>query len=165
MIEIIIANILNLISGSCSIISTQGKNKRQIVFVEFISTSLRIIQAFLVKGWSDLISKSIKLFTQTLSLKNKLNKKGFILLAISYIAVCLVITYISKDLRCLVAIIPSVLEYYSLLEESTKKYRIFVVITKILWIINNFIFQLYVGVIFDTIVILGHLFRLKKKKI
>ena len=33
MIQIIIANIMNFLAGCCSIISTQGKNKKQIVFI------------------------------------------------------------------------------------------------------------------------------------
>lgn len=164
MIEIIIANILNLISGICSIISTQGKEKQQIVFIEFIGSVLRIIQSILVKSWSDAIAKIIKITSQVLSLENKLNKNKFYILSISYIAVCLFVTCISKDLRCLIAIIPSIMEFYSLLQTSTKKYRWYIIITKIFWIINNLVFQLYIGIIFDLIVIVGHFLKIRKNK-
>ena len=131
IMEIFIANIINFISGMCSILSTQGKDKRQIVFIEFIGSILRILQAALVKSWSDAIAKAIKILAQVLSLKDKLAKKGFYILSIGYILVCISITYISKDLRCLVAIIPSVMEFYALLQPSTVKYRWYIIITKV----------------------------------
>ena len=165
MIEIIIANILNLVSGICSIISTQGKEKKQIVFIEFIGSVLRVIQAALVKSWSDLIAKVIKIITQFLTLEGKLTKRVFVIISVLYTVLCTYIAYISKDVRCFVAIIPSLMEFYALLEASTKKYRSYIIITKTLWIINNIIFQLYVGIVFDLIVIIGHLFKIKKTKI
>lgn len=85
MIQIVIANIINLLAGCCSIISTQGKNKRQIVFIEFIGSVLRIIMNFLVKSWSDMIAKIIKGVAQLLFLKNKLNKRFFYLISLLYI--------------------------------------------------------------------------------
>ena len=161
MIEIVIANILNLFGGISSIVSTQGKNKNQIVFISFVGTILKLISNILVKSWSDAIAKVIKAISQALSLKNKLDKSKFYIVAVIYTIICLMITYFSKDLRCLVAIIPSILEFYSLLVESTKKYRWYIIITKIFWTINNLIFQLYVGIIFDIIVVVGHLIKMK----
>ena len=164
MIQIVIANIINLLAGCCSIISTQGKNKRQIVFIEFIGSVLRIIMNFLVKSWSDMIAKIIKGVAQLLFLENKLNKRFFYLISLLYIIICITITYLSQDLRCLIAIIPSVLEFYSLLYSSTKKYRWYVVITKIFWTVNNIMFKLYAGIIFDFIIILAHLLKIGKKE-
>lgn len=163
MIEIVIANIVNLLAGSCSILSTQGKNKRQIIFIEFIGSIFRIIMNFLVKSWSDMIAKIIKALAQIFYLKNKLNKKLFYLISLLYIIICLVITYLSNDFRCLVAIIPSVLEFYALLDSSTKKYRWYVIITKIFWTINNIIFKLYAGIIFDAIIVIAHFIKIKNK--
>jgi len=165
VVRILIANIVNLFAGICSISSVQGKNKKQIVFIEFIGTILRIISNLLVKGWTDAIAKIIKCFTQAVSLKNKLNKKIFYVVSTLYVILCLIITYLSKDLRCLIAIIPSVIELYSLLVSSTKKYRWYIVVTKIFWTINNILFKLYIGIVFDAIVIIGHLLKIKKIKL
>ena len=74
-----------------------------------------------------------------------------------------IIIYLTKDMRYLVAIIPSLLEFYALLSTSTKEYRWYIVITKIFWTINNIIFCLYVGILFDALVIIGHMYKLKKK--
>ena len=164
MIQTVAANILNLFAGFCSIISVEGKNKNQIVFIEFIGSILRIISNVLVRSWSDAIAKVIKSITQFLSLENKLNKSLFYLVSIIYIAICLVVTYLSKDLRCLVAIIPSVIEFYSLLVTSTKDYRWYRIITKIFWTINNIIFKLYVGIIFDLIIMVGDFIKIKREK-
>ena len=162
MIEkIIIANVIGLCAGFCSILAIQGKKKKQIVFIEFIGTILRIVSNFLVRSWSDVFAKIIKAVTQIFSLKNKLNKHKFYIISMLYIILCLVITYFSNDLRCLIAIIPSIMEFYSLLVRSTKKYRWYIIITKIFWTINNVVFHLYVGIFFDVIVILGHLYKIK----
>ena len=163
-VQIIIANIINFLAGMCSITSVQGKNKKQIIFIEFLGTILRIISNFLVKSWSDLIAKIIKGTTQVIALKSKLNKTIFYLVSLIYISICLTVTYFSKDLRCLVAIIPSIMEFYSLLVSSTKKYRWYIVITKMFWIVNNILFQLYVGIIFDLITMIGHLLKIKNIK-
>ena len=160
---VIIANFIFFLAGICSILSTQGKNKKQIVFIEFLGSILRIIGNILVKSWSDAIAKIIKSVTQFLSLGDKLNKKIFYIVSLLYTILCICITYFSSDLRCLIAIIPSIMEFYSLLVRSTKKYRSYIIITKIFWTINNIVFQLYIGIIFDIIVIIGHLLKLKKK--
>lgn len=164
MIQVVIANIINLLAGCCSIISTQGRNKKQIVFIEFIGSVLRIIMNFLVKSWSDMVAKIIKGVAQLLFLENKLNKKFFYLISLLYIIICITITYLSQDLRCLVAIIPSIIEFYSLLYSSTKKYRWYVVITKIFWTLNNILFKLYAGIIFDFVIIIAHLLKIRKKQ-
>jgi len=164
MIQIIIANIMNFLAGCCSIISTQGKNKKQIVFIEFIGSILRILTNILVRSWSDMIAKIIKSFAQILCLENKLKKNQFYIISLSYIVICSVVTYISKDLRCIIAIIPTLIEFYSLLVPSTKKYRYYTVITKLFWIINNLMFQLYIGIIFDAIVIVGHMIKINATK-
>ena len=161
MMQIIIANIISVLAGCCSIISTQGKNKKQIIFMEFISSTLRIIMNFLAKSWSDMIAKILKASAQCFYLENKLNKKLVYLISLLYVVICLIVTYLSNDLRCLVAILPAVLEFYSLLDSSTKKYRWYVITTKIFWTINNIIFKLYVGIIFDTIVTIGHLLKIR----
>ena len=92
-VQIIIVNIINLIAGICSIISVQWKIKKQIVFIEFIGTTLRLINNFLVKSWSDLIAKIIKGITQVIDLKNKLNKSIFFISFI-YTFACLNISTI-----------------------------------------------------------------------
>lgn len=161
---VIIANIINFFAGISSILSTQGKNKNQIVFMEFIGSVLRIIGNILVKSWSDTIAKIIKSIAQYMSLKNKLNKSLFLIISLLYITICISITYILKDIRYLIAIIPSIIEFYSLLVSSTKDYRWYIVITKIFWTINNILFQLYVGILFDIIIVVGHLLKIKKSK-
>ncbi len=160
---VLIANFISFIAGICSVVSVWGKKKKQIVFMEFIGTILRIISNFLVRSWSDVIAKIIKAITQNFSLKNKLNKYKFYFISIIYIVLCLIITYLSRDLRCLIAIIPSIMEFYSLLVRSTKKYRWYIIITKIFWTINNIVFQLYVGIIFDLIIVMGHYYKLRSK--
>ena len=162
--QIIIANIISIFAGCCSILSTQGRNKKQIVLMEFIGTVLRVIMNFLAKSWSDLIAKIIKGIAQIFFLDNKLNKKIFYLISIAYIIVCLFVSYVSQDLRCLVAIIPSVMEFYALLDSTTKKYRWYIVITKIFWTVNNIMFKLYAGIIFDVIVICAHLVKIRNTK-
>lgn len=162
MVDVIVANIISLFAGVCSITSTQGKNKKQIVFIEFIGSILRIISNFIVKSWSDFIAKIIKSVAQFLTIEKKINKTNLIILSMAYTSICLTVTYVSNDLRCLVAIIPSLMEFHSLLGNSTKKYRSYIIITKVFWTINNIIFKLYVGVIIDAIVIIGHLLKLKK---
>lgn len=162
--QILIANVISVIAGFCSILSTQGRNKKQIVLMEFIGTVLRVVMNFLAKSWSDLIAKIIKGTAQIFFLDNKLNKKLFYLISIVYIIVCLFVTYISQDLRCLVAIIPSVMEFYALLDSTTKKYRWYIVITKVFWTVNNIMFKLYAGIIFDAIVIGAHLVKIRNTK-
>ena len=162
--QIITANVISVIAGCCSILSTQGRNKKQIVLMEFIGTVLRVIMNFLAKSWSDLIAKIIKGFAQIFFLDNKLNKKIFYLISIAYIIVCFFVTYISQDFRCLVAIVPSVMEFYALLDSTTKKYRWYIVITKIFWTVNNIMFKLYAGIIFDVIVICAHLVKIRNTK-
>ena len=162
--QIVIANIISILAGCCSILSTQGRNKKQIVLMEFIGTVLRVVMNFLAKSWSDMIAKIIKGIAQIFFLDNKLNKKLFYLISIVYIIVCLFVTYISQDLRCLVAIIPSVMEFYALLDSTTKKYRWYIVITKVFGTLNNIMFKLYAGIIFDAIVICAHLIKIKTSK-
>lgn len=162
--NVVIANIINFFAGICSITSTQGRNKKQIVFREFIGSLLRIIGNFLVKSWSDFIAKIIKSIAQFLTIEKKITKPILIVLSCGYLCICLTVTYLTKDLRCLVAIIPSLMEFYSLLGNSTKKYRSYIIITKVFWTINNIIFQLYIGIIFDALVILGHFWKLRKSK-
>ena len=163
MMQIMIANIVNILAGCCCIISTQGKNKKQIVSLEFIGSLLRIIMNFIVKSWSDMVAKIIKVTVQFLFLGNKLTKKQFYFLSLLYIITCITITYLSKDLRCLVAILPSLIEFYALLDSSTKKYRGYIIITKIFWTINNIIFKLYAGIIFDAIVIITHSLKIRNQ--
>ena len=165
VVRIVIANIVNLVAGICSILSVQGQGKQQIVFIEFIGTNLRIVSNLLVNGWTDALAKIIKWFTQVVSLKNKLNIKIFYLVATLYIMLCLTITYLSKDLRCLIAIVPSVIELYSLLVSSIKKYRWYIVLTKFFWILNNIVFKLYVGIVFDIIVVVGHILKIRKENL
>lgn len=161
--RLLISNVINFFAGICSVISVKEKNKNRIVFVEFIGTIFRIISNFIIGNWSDFLAKILKSFIQFSSLKNKLNKFRFLIISCIYILMCLIITYISSDLRCLVAIIPSIIEFYSLLSGSTIKYRFFVIVTKVLWIINNIIFKLYTSIIFDILVIIGHYFKIKKQ--
>ena len=122
---------------------------------------LIIISNTLVRGWSDAIAKVVKAGTQFLSLKNKLNKYKVYFISFIYVSICLVITYVTNDLRYLVAIVPSVMEFYSLLGRSTKKYRWYNIITKVFWTINNIVFKLYVGIFFDTIIVIGHFYKIK----
>ena len=112
----------------------------------------------------EIIAKIIKGFAQIFFLDNKLNKKIFYLISIAYIIVCFFVTYISQDFRCLVAIVPSVMEFYALLDSTTKKYRWYIVITKIFWTVNNIMFKLYAGIIFDVIVICAHLVKIRNTK-
>lgn len=164
MIQIVIANIINFLAGLCSLCSVGGKTKKKIVKIEFIGSILRIISNVLVQSWSDAIAKVIKGVAQGLCLGKKLNKNKFYIISGLYVLLCFFITYVSQDLRCLVAIIPSVLEFYSLLGRSTKKYRLYIIITKVFWTINNLIFHLYVGIIFDVIIMLGHYFKYRKAR-
>ncbi len=164
MMTVILANIINFIAGLCSILSVKGKTKKKIVSVEFTGSILRIVGNSLVHSWTDAIAKVIKSIAQALCLNQKLNKKIFYIISVLYVMLCLFVTYISQDLRCLVAIIPSVLEFYSLLVKTTNKYRWYIIITKIFWTINNIIFKLYVGIIFDAIVIIGHAIKIKQSQ-
>lgn len=162
--NIVIANIICLIAGIFSIVATQGKNKKQIVFIEFITSVMRIISNFILKNWTNFIAKIIKAIAQFLTIKKRINKGIIILLSFAYLCISLLVIYISKDLRCLVAIVPSLMEFYALLGNSTKKYRSYIIITKILWTINNIIFKLYAGIFIDAIVVLGHLIRMKRTR-
>lgn len=167
MIEInlvLVANIICFIGGMCCAFSTQGKNKKQIVYIERIGSVFIMFGIGIRKSWSDVIGKIIKIYTQSLAIKNKLNKNRIYLIISVYIFLCLIITYITKDLRYLVAIIPSVVELYSLIGRSTKKYRKYIIITKIFWTINNIIFDLYIGILFDIIIVIGHLSKMNKRK-
>lgn len=161
---IIISNAIILGAGICSILSTQGKQKESIVFIEFLGTILRIIGNTLARNFTDAIAKIIKGISQFLSIKNKFNKASLTILSCIYIILALSVVYIFGDIKYIVAIIPSLLEFYALLTPSTKKYRWYIVTTKAFWILNNFIFKLYVGVIIDVIVIIGHLFKIRKKE-
>ena len=162
MIQIVIANIVNFIAGLCSLLSVSGKTKKKIVRIEFVGSILRIISNVLVRSWSDAIAKVIKGVAQGLCLGRKLNKRKFYVISFLYVVLCIFITYMSKDIRCLVAIVPSVLEFYSLLVRSTKKYRLYIIVTKVFWTINNLIFKLYVGIIFDVIIMIGHYLKVRK---
>ncbi len=164
MIQIVIANIVNFVAGLCSLLSVSGKTKKKIVKIEFIGSILRIVSNVLVASWSDAIAKIIKSVAQGLCLGRKLNKNKFYIISGLYVILCVFITYISKDIRCLVAIIPSVLEFYSLLVRSTKKYRLYIIVTKLFWTINNLIFNLYVGIIFDVIIMIGHYLKVRKAR-
>ena len=159
----IIANIIMFLAGICSILSTFGKRKNNIVFIEFFGTILRIVGNAIAKSWTDAISKVIKGIGQVLSLNNKFNKIILIIISSIFLIMSSIIIYLTKDMRYLVAIIPSLLEFYALLSTSTKEYRWYIVITKIFWTINNIIFCLYVGILFDALVIIGHMYKLKKK--
>lgn len=161
---VIIANIICLIGGTCNILATQGKNKKQIISIERIGSLFTMIGIGIQKSWSDVIGKIIKIYTQSLAIKNKLKKNNIYLIIFIYIFLCLTITYILKDIRYLIAIIPSTIEFYSYIGRSTKKYRRRIIITKIFWTINNIIFKLYIGIFFDIIVIIGHLSKINKKK-
>ena len=161
---IIISNAIILGAGICSILSTQGKQKKNIVFIEFLGTILRIIGNALAKNFTDAIAKIIKGISQFLSIKNKFNKASLTILSCIYIILALSVVYIFGDIKYIVAIIPSLLEFYALLTPSTKKYRWYIVTTKTFWILNNLIFKLYVGVIIDIIVIICHLLKLYKNK-
>lgn len=164
MIQVVIANIINFLAGICIILSVNGKTKKKIVRMEFIGSILRIVGNVLVHSWSDAIAKVIKSFAQGLTLGRKLTKNKFYIISVSYVVLCLGVTFVSKDLRCLVAIIPSLMEFYSLLGRSTKKYRWYIIITKVFWTFNNLIFKLYVGIIFDVVIMLGHYYKIKKNK-
>lgn len=164
MIQIVVANIVNFLAGLCSLLSVSGKTKKKIVKIEFIGSILRIISNVLVASWTDAIAKVIKSVAQWLCLDRKLNRNKFYVISGLYIILCIFITYMSKDFRCLVAVIPSVLEFYSLLVRSTKKYRWYIIITKVFWTINNLIFNLYVGIIFDAIIMIGHYLKLRKAR-
>ena len=159
----IIANVIMFIAGICSILSIFGKRKKNIVFIEFFGTVLRIIGNTIAKSWTDAISKVIKGIGQSLSLKNKFNKTVLVIISIVFLIMSSIIIYLTNDMRYLVAIIPSLLEFYALLSKSTKEYRWYIVITKIFWTINNIIFRLYVGILFDALVIIGHMYKLNKK--
>lgn len=164
MIQIVVANIVNFLAGLCSLLSVSGKTKKKIVKIEFIGSILRIISNVLVASWTDAIAKVIKSVAQWLCLDRKLNRNKFYVISGLYIILCIFITYMSRDFRCLVAVIPSVLEFYSLLVRSTKKYRWYIIVTKVFWTVNNLIFNLYVGIIFDVIIMIGHYLKLRKAR-
>lgn len=164
MLYVVLANIINFLAGICSILSVSGRTKRKIVKIEFIGSIMRIVSNLLVGGWTDAIAKVIKSIAQGLTLGRKLTKGKFYVISVIYVVMCIGITYFSKDLRCLVAIIPSVMEFYSLLVRSTKKYRWYIIITKVFWTINNLIFQLYVGIIFDVVIMIGHFLKIRKSR-
>ncbi len=164
MKEYVIANIIMFIAGICSILSTYGKKKNNIVSIEFLGTILRIVANTLAKSWTDAISKVLRLISEYLSLKNKFNKIVLVIVSIIFITLSTIIIYLTKDIRYFVAIIPSLLEFYALHTSSTKKYRWYIIITKVLWTINNIAFKLYTSILFDIIVIIGHLYQLHKKK-
>ena len=159
----IIANILMFIAGICSILSTQGRKKNDIVFVEFIGTTLRIIGNILVKSWTDAIAKVLRGISEVISIKSKFNKTTLFIVSGIYLLLSMTVIYLTKDLRYIIAIIPSLLEFYALMFSSTKKYRWYIIITKLFWTINNIVFKLYVGIVFDVIVVLGHTLKLNKK--
>lgn len=161
MNSVVLANIIAFFAGVCSVISVFGKNKKQIVFVEFFGSCLIIISNILVQGWSDAIAKVVKAETQFLSLNNKLNKSKLYIISFIYVFLCLVIIYITNDFRYLIAMVPSLMEFYSLLGRSAKKYRWYNIITKVFWTINNIVFKLYVGIFFDIIIVIGHFYKIK----
>ena len=162
---VIIANIIIFAAGICSIISTMGKDKKGIVFIEFLGTILRVIGNLFVKGWTDAISKVIKGISQFLTIKEKYNKISFAIISCIFVILSIIILINTKDFKYLIAIIPSLLEFYALLSPDTKKYRWYIIITKLLWTINNLIFHLYVGIFFDIIVAICHSYKLKNDKI
>ena len=161
---VLVANIISIIAGICSIASVYGKDKNQIVYIEYMCSILRMISNSIVKSWSDVIAKFIKCLSQCLMLADKLDKFKVKLFIVMYLLVSLTITFVSKDYRCLIAIVPSVIEFYALLVPSTKMYRQRVILTKVFWTINNLVFKLYVGIIFDFIVVIGHIIKNKKAK-
>lgn len=160
---LLVVNVLAFLAGIISIISTYGKTKKQIVICETVCSILRVILNSLAKSFSDAISKVIKIIAQITTIKDKYNKKLFIIISIIYTSLCLFIVYLTKDYRCLIAIIPANMEFYSLLKKEVKTYRTYIIISKILWTINNIFFKIYVAIIFDMLVILGHLFNGRKK--
>lgn len=162
--NVVIANIINFIASIFSIFSTSQKKKKQIVAFEALSSFLRIVQCILVFGWTELIAKVIKLLAQISTLRGIYNKRTFYIVSMLYLITSIIIVYYTQNLKLIVAIIPSILELYALLKKSVKKYRSYIIITKVLWTINNIIFKLYVGIIFDALVILGHTLNLKSKK-
>lgn len=164
MTQLIIANIINLFAGMLSVLSVEQKTKYKIVTLEYVGNILRILMNILIKSWSDLIAKIIKFVAQFLCLEKKLNENKIYIIALVYLLLSLTVTYYSKDLRCLIAIVPSILELTSLLTRSTKKYRLYIIITKIFWTINNLMFHLYIGIIFDAIVMIGHYNKIRNKK-
>jgi hypothetical protein len=58
---VIIANIICLIGGTCNILATQGKNKKQIISIERIGSLFTMIGIGIQKSWSDVIGKIIKM--------------------------------------------------------------------------------------------------------
>ena len=66
----IIANVIMFLAGICSILSTYGKRKNNIVFIEFLGTILRIIGNVIAKSWTDAVAKVIKGISQFLTVKN-----------------------------------------------------------------------------------------------
>ena len=164
MLNVIIANILNFIAGICSVLSVGGRTKKKIVRVEFLGSVIRIISNALVCNWSDSIGKVIKGFAQKMCLNNKLNKSNCLIISLIYLLLCLGVVYFSKDKRCLFAILPSILEFYALLVKSARKYRLSIIVVKILWTVNNIVFKLYVGIIFDIMIVFGHYLKVNKSK-
>lgn len=163
MNKLLIINILAFIAGILSILSTYRKTKKQIVIYEALVTIFRIVLNTLAKSWSDVISKIIKFLAQITTLKDKYNKKHFIIISILYLIICLYITYLVNDLRCLLAIIPAIMEFYSLLKKEVKTYRIYIIISKVFWTINNIAFGVYIAIVFDLFVVIGHIINKNKK--
>ena len=161
MNNVVLANIIAFFAGICCVVSVFGKNKKQIVCVEFFSSLLIIISNTLVQGWSDALAKVVKALTQFLSLNNKLNKARLYIISFIYVFLCFGIIYITSDFRYLIAVVPSMMEFYSLLGRSAKKYRWYNIITKVFWTINNIVFKLYVGIFFDIIIVMGHFYKIK----
>ena len=77
-------------AGICSILSTQGKTKRQIFSIEFTGSLLRICSNLIVKSWSDVIAKVVKSIAQFFPLERKNNKSIFIKITTIYIIICLI---------------------------------------------------------------------------
>ena len=90
---VIIANIIGLMAGICSVLSVRGKTKKEIVSMEFFATILRLVCNSMVKNWSDVISKIIKFISQLCVLKNKFTKTMFLVMSLLYMVLCLTVTF------------------------------------------------------------------------
>ena len=146
------------------ILSSWGKNKKQILILQTLSFIFKGFHYFLLGGMSGFLTSIISAFRNLIFYKLKNGK----IISLAFILIYLIIGYFTcQNIFSLIPVIANIF-YTAIINKNQESYlRFGLIITSILWLIYNFYLSSYSGIIIQIINLLSNvlaLLKLDKKK-
>jgi len=163
MINILIGNIIALLSSTFMVISGIVKEKKKVLFYQIIEVILALIAYVFLNTMSGVIINALNLVRNILGYNNKLNVVAKII--ISILSIILVLYFNNNGLIGLLPLITILVWIWAMTIENVILFKLIFAFNISLWIVYDLNVKNYVAFVFDIITIISifiSIIRIKK---